>query len=109
MPAAVLPAGVLDDAARDEPELLVHLDARIVRQRDAGDHGVEAALGQLVEQRDVERLAEALATRLGRDVDAGLDRPVVRLALAPRAGLRVAEHLAGFLGDEPRIARAIAV
>ena len=85
----------------------VETDGGFVRLRDAAEGPVNVFTGERVEERLIETAAEPLPAFVRRQIDARLDRCIVRRAILERARGGPADRCAVFRGDEALLAAAI--
>src|SRR5579862_7718324 len=90
MPGAVLEADLAEHTDWPEADRLVKADARVVGERDAGEHHLDALALQPGQQLAVQSAAEPAAVVLGLEVDGGLGAPAIGGALAVGGRVRVA-------------------
>jgi hypothetical protein len=76
-------------------------DAGIVRQSDAADRQVIAGIAQPLEQRAIQRAADAFAGTPGRQVHRGFHRKTVGMAHPPFGRVGVADEDAIDVGRQP--------
>ncbi len=101
VPRAVLPTDTPIGSDRLESQSAVQANARVVRQRHAGEHNAETALGKPGEQRLVESTPAAGPSPATIEVDTHLARPLIRRARIVRAAIGVADDISVALEHEP--------
>ena len=104
-PAIELAADLRKVADFPEAALLVERYAAGIGQSNTAYHRVQSPPAQLVQQRHVERVADARTGRAAAHVYGALDRVVVRRARAPARGVRIGNNGPVGLGDQPRKVR----
>ena len=88
-----------------EPVSLVQPNARLVGQRDDGDHAVESFTAQAVQQFDVQRITHAAALSRRVDINGDLGGPLIGGPIVPRRRVCHADDpvVDSYQPGEPRV------
>ena len=108
MPRAKLKADGMINPNRAKSDAHVKPAARFVWQRDAGERRTISLSRESVEQFHVELARDALTARLRRNVDADVDRPLIRSSGSVRRRISVTADVSSIRKHQPRIGIACA-
>src|SRR5579871_1397697 len=101
--SAVLEADFAEGSDIGEAHRLVQTDAGLVRRDNAGERNVKSLAGEDVEERRVQRPADASAMKMPRGIDRGFDGPSIRGLGAVQAAIGKPGHTLSVVKDEKRI------